>query len=188
MLKIDNKDLNILMNGGVGVISTDTVYGVVARVDNKDSVARLYQLKNRDKKPGTIIASSIQQLIDLGVDEKYIKMVQYLWPNPISIVLPVGDNLEYLDQGVGSLAFRVVADRELVKLLEVTGPLLTSSANDPGKPVANTIDEAKIYFGDKVDFYVDGGDLSGRLSSTILKLSDGKIELLRQGAAVFKLD
>ncbi len=188
MTKYNSDIISLLTHGGVGVVPTDTVYGVVTTVANRDAVARLYRLKNRDKKPGTIIASSTQQLIDLGVNEKYIEIVKHLWPNPISIVLPVGDDLEYLDQGVGSLAFRVVADRELVKLLEVTGPLLTSSANDPGKPVANTIDEAKIYFGDKVDFYVDGGDLSDRLSSTILKLSDGKIELLRQGAAVFKLD
>ena len=182
MTKYNSDIISILMNGGIGVMPTDTVYGVVARVADSDSVARLYQLKKRNKKPGTIIASSIQQLIDLGVDEKYIAMVQYLWRNPISIVLPVGDDIKYLHQGVGSLAFRVVADRELIKLLDVTGPLLTSSANDPGQPVANTIDEAKKYFGAKVDFYVDGGDLSDRLSSTIVRLSDDKIELLRQGA------
>jgi L-threonylcarbamoyladenylate synthase len=180
-MNTDNESLIILMNGGIVVLPTDTVYGVVARVANKDSVARLYKLKKRDKKPGTIIASSVRQLIDLGVDEKYIAMVQHLWPNPISIVLPVGDDLEYLHLGVGSLAFRVVADRELAELLDMTGPLLTSSANDPGQPTANTIDEAKQYFGDKVDFYIDGGDLSDRLASTIAILIDGKINIIRQG-------
>jgi tRNA A37 threonylcarbamoyladenosine synthetase subunit TsaC/SUA5/YrdC len=67
-------------------------------------------------------------------------------------------------------------------LLRDTGPLLTSSANHPGEPVAATIAEAQKYFGDKIDFYADGGDLSGRQSSTIIRIIDDAIEIIRQGA------
>ena len=170
------------MNGGVGVLPTDTVYGLVARVANIDSVAKLYKLKSRDKKPGTIIASSIEQLLDLGVEKSYLDISKKYWPNPVSVIIPVADSLTYLHQGIGSLAFRVIADEELAKLLDVTGPLLTSSANDPFQPVSNTIIEAQKYFGDNVDFYVDGGDLSAKSPSTIIRIINDDIEIIRQGS------
>jgi len=68
-------------------------------------------------------------------------------------------------------------------VLEQTGPLVTSSANHPGKPGSVTIREAIDYFDGRVDFYVDGGDLSGRAPSTIIKITDsGSIEIIREGA------
>jgi L-threonylcarbamoyladenylate synthase len=81
-----------------------------------------------------------------------------------------------------SAPVRVVAWPPLKSLLEKTGPLLTTSANQPGKPPATTIQEAEAYFGGSVDFYVDGGDLSGRPPSTIIRVVDDEVEVIRQGA------
>ncbi len=172
----------MLLGGAVGVLPTDTVYGLVARAVDRMAVGRLYELKSREQKPGTIIAASVDQLVELGVDGSCLDAVARFWPNPISVVISVDGSLDYLSQTIGSLAFRVVADPEIIKLLNVTGPLLTSSANLPGQPVASTVTQAKGYFGNQVDFYVDGGDLSGRLASTIIKLEGGIIRVLRQGS------
>jgi L-threonylcarbamoyladenylate synthase len=87
-----------------------------------------------------------------------------------------------LHRGKMSLAVRIPANEAIHALLERTGPLLTSSANHPGEPPANTIAEAKQYFGDRVDFYIDGGDLSANQPSTIVRIVDDAIEILRQGA------
>ena len=171
--------------GSVGILPTDTVYGVVARAADKAAVKRLYELKHRDGKPGTIIAANIEQLVDLGIKRRYLKAVEQYWPGPISVILPVGDpNLEYLHQGKQSLAVRLPAEKELVKLMESVGPMLTSSANLPGAQPASTVDEAKAYFGKGVDFYIDGGDLSGRQPSTIIRIIDDAIEIVRQGGVV----
>jgi tRNA A37 threonylcarbamoyladenosine synthetase subunit TsaC/SUA5/YrdC len=70
----------------------------------------------------------------------------------------------------------------LQALLQQTGPLLTTSANHPGKTPAHTIEEAETYFGDKVDFYVNGGDLSGREASTVMRVVDDMVEVLREGS------
>jgi L-threonylcarbamoyladenylate synthase len=172
-----------LISGQVGVIPTDTLYGLVARAHDPVAVTRLYTLKQREAKPGTIIAASTQQLLDLGVDPSHIERVKHLWPNPLSIETPLGSSLEYLHQGTGRQGFRVVANDAVRELLEATGPLLTSSANQPGQPSSSTVTEAWDYFGKSVDFYVDGDDLSGRPPSTIIKLhNDGHIEVIRQGA------
>jgi L-threonylcarbamoyladenylate synthase len=168
--------------GAVGVIPTDTVYGVVARAVDPEAVARLYTLKKREAKPGTIIAASINQLAELGIKLRYLTAVQQFWPGAVSVVIPCGEDLAYLHGGLRSLAVRIPADLQLRAFLEQTGPLLTSSANHPSEPPANTVAEANGYFGEEVDFYVDGGDLSGREPSTVIRMVDDAIEVLREGA------
>jgi L-threonylcarbamoyladenylate synthase len=183
LLKDDIDAKILLMQGGVGVFPCDTVYGLVACASDPDAVAKLYALKQREHKPGTVVAANVEQLIELGVPEKNLRRVQSLWPNPISIEMPLGDNLAYLHQQTGREGFRVVADERLRNLLEQTGPLLTSSANQPGEPGSNNVAEAFEYFKDSVDFYVDGGDLSGRPPSTLIGIADnGTITVYREGA------
>jgi L-threonylcarbamoyladenylate synthase len=178
----DPKLIELLSSGAVGVIPTDTVYGLVCSAADQDAVTRLYALKSREKKPGTVIAASIDQLVELGIPRRYLTAVEHYWPNPVSVIIPTTPELKYLDHGLMSLPVRIPANKELCKLLEQTGPLQTTSANQPGKPPANTVKEAKTYFGDKVDFYVDGGDLSGRPPSTIIRVIDDAVEVLREGA------
>lgn len=170
-------------SGAIGVIPTDTVYGIVARAADEMAVDRLYALKKRDNKPGTLIAASIEQLEQLGLKHRYLKAVEEFWPGAVSVVIPAADPaLAYLHKGKMSLAVRIPSDKKLLKLLSQTGPLVTSSANHPGEPVANTIDEAKKYFGNTVDFYIDGGDLSKHEPSTVIRIVDDAIEVLREGA------
>ncbi len=173
---------NDLVDGKIGVIPTDTLYGVVAKADNEAAVAKLYKLKQRESKPGTLIAANIDQLVDLGIKKRYLSVVEHYWPNPISIIIPIGLSLPYLHQGKMSLAVRIPKDERINAFLLQTGPLLTSSANQPGEEPAGTIAQAEDYFGDQVDFYVDGGDLTGNEASTIIRVIDDAVEVLRKGA------
>ena len=173
-----------LIAGQVGVIPTDTLYGLVCSAKDKTAVSRLYKLKTRGTKPGTVIAASIEQLAKLGIKPRYLKAVEQFWPNPLSIVLPCGDELSYLHLGAFSLAVRMPKDKELNSLLEAVGPLLTTSANRPGEQPAGTLKDAKKYFGETVDFYAKGGDLSGRQPSTVIRVVDDAIEVLRPGAVI----
>lgn len=169
--------------GAVGVIPTDTVYGVVARTADPVAVDRLYKLKVREHKPGTVIAANLKQLEELGLKHRYLTAVEQFWPGAVSVVIPAADPaLAFIHQGQQAVAVRIPDDSELVKLLEKTGPLVTSSANRPGKPTATTIQQAKDSFDSQVDFYIDGGDLSGRQPSTIIRIIDDAIEILRPGA------
>lgn len=168
--------------GAVAVIPTDTVYGVVCRAADDAAVKRLYLLKQRASKPGTIIAATIEQLEGLGLKRRYLTAVQEFWPGAVSVVIPCGAELETLHQGSLSLAVRLPAQPALRALLAQTGPLLTTSANQPGQPVSVTIEQAQRYFGKNVDFYIDGGDISDHLPSTIIRVVDDAIEVLRPGA------
>lgn len=178
--------LAALLDGAVGVMPTDTVYGVVCRAQDQMAAKRLYALKSREHKPGPVIAASISQLKDLGAPADQLSLAAQYWPGPVSVILR--HDRAYLHQGRGDQPFRIPDDEALRALLERTGPLLTTSANQPGQPPAATLDEARHYFGDQVDFYVDIGSLTSRPPSTIIRFSDaGKVEIVRQGAVRIKL-
>ena len=178
----DNGLVVLVKQGSVGILPTDTVYGIVAQAADKQAVDKLYRLKPRELKPGTLIAASIEQLVELGFRRRYLKAVEQFWPGAVSVIIASGPELEYLHLGLGNFPVRIPADSKLRKFLEKTGPLMTTSANRPDKPVSNTVQEAQKIFGDKVDFYVDGGNLSDRPPSTIIRIVDDAIEIVRQGA------
>jgi L-threonylcarbamoyladenylate synthase len=177
--------LDILRRGGVGVLLTDTVYGLVGIATNRDAATRVIDAKGRKYKPGTLIAADVQQLIDLGLQREHVKAAEQFWPGPVTVVLPTKPGLEYLDLGLASLAVRVPDNPQIVALLKEVGPLLTTSANRPNEPMVKNIKEAQKVFGNRLNFYVDGGHLESPLASTIIRF---KIELLRQGAVVINTE
>lgn len=182
----DRQVAKLLTSGAIGVLPSDTLYGVMAVAANQTAVARLYNCKPGVQQLGTVIAASIDQLVQLGLKPRYLKAVEHLWPNPLSVVIPVGTaELAYLHRGANGLAVRIPKDAAVVDLLGQTGPLLTTSAHRPDTPPATTLDQAIDYFGNAVDFYVQGGDLRDRQPSTIIRIVDDAIEVLRPGAIKF---
>ena len=178
----DKKLATLLHGGAIGVLPTDTVYGLVS-VIAPQPIERLYATKPRQSHAGTIIAASVDDLIALGLDETALQHVSHLWPAPLSVVIAAQHIPEFLREECGSLAVRIPEDEVLRSLLRETGPLMTTSANKHGGKTAATIAEAQRIFGDSVDFYVDGGDLSNRPPSTIITVdAHGVITVLREGA------
>lgn len=171
--------VDILLGDGVGVLLTDTVYGIVGRAVSTEAATRVIEAKGRKYKPGTLIAANIQQLIELGLPPDHVKICQHFWPGSVSVVIPAGPELEYIHLGKASIVARIPDKPELIKLLESVGPLLTTSANLPDEPMVNTIDEAQKLFGRRLNFYVDGGQLPAPVASTIISID---IAVLRQGA------
>ncbi len=160
--------------GGVGVLPTDTLYGLVASIHQAEAVERVYSLKHRDvSKPCIILISDLSDLQLFAVDvEKYASHFQEYWPGPVSLVVPVGICHEHICRGGSDVAFRLPNDMWLRQLLKKSGPLIAPSANPEGEPPATTLVEAQNYFGDSVDFYVEGGLLSGAPSRLISLVGD----------------
>ncbi len=174
----DPKLTELLRAGAVGVLPTDTVYGLVCIASNQQAVERLYRLKNRVRKPGTLIAASVEQLEAYGLNTTQLAQAQAYWPGAVSV--EIEHTTGYLHQGTGRQAFRVPDDETVRDLLRRVGPLQTTSANAPGLPTAATIAEAEAYFQDSVDFYVDGGNRQGRTPSKIIQCkTTGAVEVIR---------
>jgi L-threonylcarbamoyladenylate synthase len=100
--------------------------------------------------------------------------------DPTSIVLDCIDpSLEYLHRGTNTLAFRLPAQAGLRELLLKTGPLIAPSANLEAEPSSETIEDAKKYFGEAVDLYIDGGTIKSKASKLIKLHKDGSVDILR---------
>ncbi len=185
------KSAEILKNGGIGVIPTDTIYGIVGSALNKKTVERIYELRKRNlKKPMIILISSINdlKLFGINIDLKTKKILSKIWPNKVSVVISCKNSMfSYLHRGTGSLAFRLPArlpgprNKKLVGFLKKIGPLVAPSANWEGSEYSKTIKEAQGYFGAKVNFYVDAGTKRS-LPSTLIEIRNSKVMVLREGA------
>lgn len=178
--------IEILKLGGIGVLPTDTLYGLVARAFDKNAVERIYRVRRRDrKKPLIILIASLGELKKFGIvlSQAQKKAISGFWPGKVSAVFECkSKKFEYLHRGKKSLAFRFPDDVELIKILKQTGPLVAPSANRPGDEPATNFKEARAYFTDEVDFYVDGGKLKSKPSTLVLVGKNGEIEMLREGA------
>lgn len=184
----DPRLATLIADGAIGVMPTDTVYGLVGAATSQQAINRLYQLKPRARQPGTTIAATIDQLIALGFTETEIRKAAHFWPNAVSVEMSAASLPTYLSSGQPHMAARIPATPDLQALLRTTGPLMTTSANTPSAPTSQTIEQAINYFGESIDFYVDIGPLSDRPPSTIIGFdSSGEVIVYRQGAVPIPL-
>ena len=177
--------VSILKKGGIGVMPTDTLYGLVGSALVPETVERIYAVRKRDEgKPMIILISSQDDLkkFDVTINEEEKKILEKIWPAKVSVILSCpSEKFSYLHRGTKTLAFRFPNDKKLQALLKETGPLVAPSANPQGQEPARTIEEAKKYFVGSTDFYEDGGTLDS-LPSTLVSLKGGKLEVIREGA------
>ncbi len=192
----------IINEGGVIVVPTDTVYGVACDPFNEAAVAKIYELKRRPRtKALQILMSGVGDLEKLGL---------YL-PSPLDILgekfLPggyspiarakkdsVASNLatlcktnetdEKTQATEATQGVRVPDCPELMQILRVTGPLAASSANRSGNESADSVEEAFAAFGNEIPLYLNAGPTRSHVASTVVGAdsndADG-IVILREG-------
>ena len=168
-----------LLEGGVAVIPTDTVYGLAAHPGRPEAVARLYTLKERPRdKPIPLLIADETALEALGarLDETARRLAQRWWPGPLTLVI---------DTPGGTEGVRVpdcALTRELLR--QCGGALRATSANRSGKPPALTAAAALAALGPaaKTLLVLDDGPAPRGRPSTVVRVTEGTIEVLRPGA------
>jgi L-threonylcarbamoyladenylate synthase len=179
----------LLKEGAIGVIPTDTIYGICTSAFNKKSVEKVYRLRKRNpNKPCIILISSFDDLkkFNIKLNSWQRKILEKLWPGKISVVLScIYKEFYYLHRGTNSLSFRLPKDKLILNILKISGPIIAPSANWEGYEPAKNIREAKRYFGNKV-FYLYRGDLISK-PSTLIDLREKKIKILREGEEIKKV-
>src|SRR5258708_38418358 len=100
-----------LRAGKIGIIPTDTIYGIVGLALKPDVVERIYKLRKRTpSKPFIILIFGLDDLKKFGVvlNQNQKEFLQKNWPNPLSVILPlISEKFKYLHRGTNSLAFRM---------------------------------------------------------------------------------
>ena len=181
-----NEIAQTLRAGGVVLLPTDTIYGLHALASNEAAVARIADLKGRDEtKPFIVLASSIGQLPDIGIeaDHDLLNALASIWPAPLTAILPLSRPLPAA-RGASTLAVRIPALEWLRDLVARTGPLVSTSANRSGEPPATTPSAIARDLQGRLDGIVDGGIRDGEPSS-ILDLTGSEPRFLREGDASF---
>lgn len=180
-----------LRAGKIIAIPTDTVYGLACDASNPKAVEALYKIKNRDeKKPIAIFLRDVVQAKKIFFfDENAEKIAARFLPGALTLVLKkraaasslLAPNLNKTDDEF--LGFRVVDSFFVKKIFEkFDGILAVTSANLSGETAANTPQEIKKNL-PNLDLLIEG-ELSRQPASTVVKIDNNKISILRQGSVL----
>jgi L-threonylcarbamoyladenylate synthase len=176
----------LIAQGGVVAIPTDTVYGVAASLSHPDALRRIFEIKGRDRsKPLPILVSSTDALARLvpEIDPNIALLLGVYWPGPLTIVLePSAGMPAEVVASDGTIAVRLPNHMLAIELIDRSGGVVAcTSANISGRdPAANARDVLDT-LSPALDGVVDGGIAPGGVPSTIIRVEDGEILTVREG-------
>jgi L-threonylcarbamoyladenylate synthase len=175
----------LIQNGAVGIVPTDLHYGIIAHAQNPQAVERLYSIKKRDPaKISVVLVSTPEKVHDFGIPQEHVKLATRYWPGPVTVIFEgVGVQYDYLHHGLHSLAFRIPNHPTLRYFLERTGPVIAPNANKEGQTAIQSQFEAEIVYGDKIDFFIDGGKLSEPIPTIVHISAGGQVQESRPDVA-----
>ncbi|MBY0342626.1 MAG: threonylcarbamoyl-AMP synthase [Sphingomonadales bacterium] len=178
----------ILDSGGLVAVPTETVYGLAARADSAEAVARIYAAKGRpDFNPLIVHVSGVEQAARYAEFSSEARALAAAhWPGPLTLVLPrraEAGLAEAVTAGLPTIALRAPAHPAMRALLEaVDFPLAAPSANRSGFISPTTPDHVLASLDGRIDMLLDGGATRAGLESTIVAVrADGSVEELRPG-------
>jgi L-threonylcarbamoyladenylate synthase len=172
--------ITTLLAGGIVILRTDTVYGILARAADRQAVERIYRLKDRQAhKPFIQLVNNPTQVA--GDQALFARIAERYADRPTSIIIETPQAPAYLTRQGTSLGYRLEKEGLLFDIIRHTGPLVAPSANPEGAAPARTITQAKAYFDNAIDLYVDGGEVPADVEpSRLLKIgTDGALTQLR---------
>lgn len=183
-----DKAAQILTSGGVALLATDTVYGLMASPLHPDAVARIFALKGRDAaKSLPVLVADAAQIATLGgalttrtkalLHFGALTMVLPLTPSP---ACPLTTPPAWL-AGRAEVAVRIPDDARLIALLRRTGPLLATSANASGRDTPAEVSGILAQLTGAPDIVVDDGPRTGQ-PSTLIDTQTTPFTVLRRGA------
>lgn len=176
----------IIKNGGLVAIPTETVYGLGANGLDETAVARIFEAKGRPQDNPLILHISGAEQIELfchDIPQRAYDLAERFWPGPLTIVLPAKNTVpRRTTGGLSTVAVRCpdhAVTREIIRLAGV--PIAAPSANLSGKPSTTTAAHVLHDHDGKIEAIVDGGPCRVGVESTIVDLTEARPRLLRPG-------
>lgn len=169
-------------------VPTETVYGLAADATNGEAVARIYAAKGRPSFNPLIVhvpdlASAERLVVFDGVARG---LAAEYWPGPLTLVLPAraGNGIAAIvSAGLPTLAVRVPAHPAMRALLAATGkPLAAPSANASGRISPSRAEHVVASLEGRIPLVIDAGATGVGIESTIARVADGRVEVLRLGS------
>ncbi len=178
--------LEVIRNGGLVAIPTETVYGLAADASNEAAVRRIFAAKGRPADHPLIVhVASAEQLGDwaASVPPSAARLAETCWPGPLTVLVPRAAHvLPVVTGGRDTVGVRVPAHPLTTELLErFGGGVAAPSANRFGMVSPTTADHVRADLGDLVDYVLDGGPCPVGVESTIVDCTVVPAQILRPG-------
>jgi L-threonylcarbamoyladenylate synthase len=167
-------------------IPTETVYGLAADATHASAITSIYETKGRPR-----FNPLICHMADLSMAERYAvfdpisrMLAEAFWPGPLTLVLPLKENAgihPLATAGLDTVGIRVPVGFAAELIQRLGRPLAAPSANSSGRISPTTALHVEADLGEKIEVIVDGGPCPVGVESTIVKVEDGEIRLLRPG-------
>ncbi|WP_421078170.1 L-threonylcarbamoyladenylate synthase [Methanothermococcus sp. Ax23] len=175
----------MILDGKIIICGTDTLYGLCANALDENAVKKVYELKKRD--PNKPISIFLKDKEDI---EKYAytndiskKIIDKFLPGALTIILKKKDIIPDI-VSKDYIGIRI-PDSKIIRELSII-PLTATSANLSGEESPTSADEISEELKEKVDLIIDTGTCKYKTPSTIIKIVDDNVELIREGAIPFE--
>ncbi|MFN3850136.1 MAG: L-threonylcarbamoyladenylate synthase [Spirosomataceae bacterium] len=184
--------IEVLNNGDVVGIPTETVYGLAANALNIDAVTKIFEVKNRPTfDPLIIHTSSIERISEFVTElpPKAIELAQKFMPGPLTLLLPKKNIIpDLVTSGLDNVAVRIPNHPLTLQLLQkIDFPLAAPSANPFGYISPTTAQHVEAQLGDKIKYILDGGECNVGIESTIVGFVNDEVVVYRKGGLSIEL-
>ncbi|MEL7562049.1 L-threonylcarbamoyladenylate synthase [Dehalogenimonas sp. 4OHTPN] len=181
-----NKAIDVIRNGGVAALPTDTVYCLAASLEHVDAIGRIFDIKGRatTKALPVLVADSIQMRQVAEMNPLAELLTRRFMPGGLTLILPKKPLVPgIVTGGRESVAVRIPGHTLTLYVIKAVGaPLTGTSANVSGRGSVCNADEVRAQIGNRVDMVLDGGRCPGGVESTIVDLTGPYPVIVREGA------
>lgn len=184
--------VDIIKRDGIVVFPTETVYGIGGNALSENVIKNIYNIKKRpQEKALNILVKNKEEIKKYAYisNELEEEIIDKFMPGPITIILKKRKSQipDLLTGNNDTIGIRIPDNDIVKKILEKCNlPIAAPSANISGKPSSIRLEDIKPDFDGKVDAFIDGGKCKQNISSTIVKVIDGNIKILREGIISIK--
>lgn len=175
-----------IKNGNLVLFPTETVYGIGANALNTNAVNKIFEAKGRaSDNPLIVHICNLEMLNNLvqEIGEIEQKLIDNFWPGPLTIIFNRKECIpNNVTAGLETVGIRMPSNKLARKLIEFAElPIAAPSANISGKPSGTKIEDIIDELDGKVDYILDGGMVDIGVESTVVRVIDNKVHILRPG-------
>lgn len=181
------KAAQLLKNGEIVGIPTETVYGLAADAFNEKAVEKIFLAKGRPQENPLIVHICDMEMLPvpaLEIPSLAYTLAEHFWPGPLTMIFKKQPALpDCVNNGMPTVAVRMPEHKAALELIKKCGfPLAAPSANLSGKPSPTTAQHVFNDLNGKIPLILDGGKCGFGLESTVIMFNVNGVKILRPGA------
>lgn len=189
--QIEKNIIEDILEGKLFTFPTDTVYGIGSIFNNETSIKQIYKVKGRDfNKPLVLYVKSVDEIQNyvLNIEDYVFEFLKEYLPGALTVLLRKNSKLPpFINSNLDFIGIRVVENTFLMNLIDKLGqPIVGTSANLSGQNSIKDGSKLMQEFESKIDYIFDMGICKNQTESTIIKINNDEIDLVREGAIPYE--